>query len=697
MLTSLSEFKFFQSFRVAVEQSDNLRCLVQMDDESGKSKYIEDARLIDISVTGLGLATKERISVGEELTISLQFKKHHLDLTGKVVRAFSNSVNDEEMIYGIELEDEKPIRKFLESFIGSFSNDRLRDSLVESALKERYTKASEGFEMFSLLLSLFKDITNFGDKEGFLQNMLEEVVRILNAQRASIFLINPETNELEAVCALGVNKGELRFDYRLGIAGSVFTTGVALNIDVATDSSRFNEDFDKRFEFKTKSIICHPIHNREDKIIGVIEVINKRNQDRFTVEDEKTMKVLALVFSSVFHNYNPISVNSQIRRFSMPYDREFALIGKTSHLNSLRSTIIKVKDLDVPVLIFGEKGAGKTLFGRILHQEGQRGLNTFEFIDCAEKDFLKLEEQLFSIDTNKCKLLRCQGGTILLREISGLNIEMQKRLYTILKDRHIPGSKLSLDLRIIATSSEDLMTMSEKGTFMPEFAEFLSKAFVRLEPLRRHKEDIPLLVDYFLKKECKKQGLLLKSFSDKTLNKLGDYDWPGNVQELKLCVERAVLYNPKSHVITDIELENSATPLLDTSYKRRLFGDTPFVDDHRIALKDRLALIEREMILAEIKRNNGNKSRAAKEMGISREALRKKLLISQDVLNELTSSGKEVNLGGLTMEDVTKEFDDDKKAKTPAAEPNVDSNQKVDNGTEKEGEGAQILPFKKVA
>src|SRR5690606_9066374 len=98
-------------------------------------------------------------------------------------------------------------------------------------LKERYAKASDGLEMFSLLLSLFKDITHYGDKEGFLESMLEEVVRIMNATRASIFLINPDTNELEAVCALGVEKQQLKFDYRLGIAGSVFTTGVALNID----------------------------------------------------------------------------------------------------------------------------------------------------------------------------------------------------------------------------------------------------------------------------------------------------------------------------------------------------------------------------------------------------------------------------------------------------------------------------------
>jgi two-component system response regulator HydG len=107
------------------------------------------------------------------------------------------------------------------------------------------------------------------------------------------------------------------------------------------------------------------------------------------------------------------------------------------------------------------------------------------------------------------------------------------------------------------------------------------------------------------------------------------------VKELRTMVERSVLYNPKAHVISDIDLETSASPLVDKQVKQRMFGDLPFVGDFHISLKDRLAVVEREMIIAEIKRCNGNKSKAAKEMGISREALRKKLLISREVLDSL--------------------------------------------------------------
>jgi Nif-specific regulatory protein len=639
MLASFSEFKFYQSFRIPVEEADDLRFLVQMSKEDrGPEEYIHDAKLLDISLTGLGFATAERISIGKEVTISLQFKKHHLDLTGTVVRAFSQTLDDQKIIYGLEIEEEKGVAKFLEHYILGFSSERLKNCLIDSAIKERYTKATDGFEIFSLLLNLFKDITHFGDKEGFIESMLDEVIRILNAQRASLFLINPETNELEAVCALGIRKDQLKFDYRVGIAGSVFTTGVALNIDTIHDSTRFNEAFDKKFAFETKSIICHPIHNREDKIIGVIEVLNKRNEDRFTIEDEKTMKVLSLIFSSVFYNFTPMSDKSLIRRFSNPFDRKNALIGRVPHVASLRSTIVKLKDIEAPVLIHGERGVGKSLYAKILHVEGQRGLKGFEVIKCSDRDQEAVGRMLFGPIETECKLITCQGGTVHLHEIWGLTMKHQKQLLEVLRTRHIAETKFSMDVRIVATTTRDLGLLVANGEFDLDLYEHISKASVFIEPLRRRADDIELLVDYFLKAECKKEGLLLKSFAPKLMAKLKKYDWPGNIKELRLCVERAVMYNPKAHVISDFEIEDSASPLVDLSEKKRMFGDLPHVSDHNVALKDRMSLVEREMIHAEIRRCNGNKSKAAKAMGISREALRKKLLMSTDILKSLNLS-----------------------------------------------------------
>ena len=643
MFTSFSEFKFFQSFRIPVESSDDVRFMVEFEDELNKFRYIEDAKLEDASVTGLGFSTESKISVNTNIRISISFKRLRIDLEGHVVRSFGVDGSDEKMLYGIELdEDDQPrMKRFIQQYVYSFTPDRARDCIANMALSERYKQATEGFEVFSLMLSLFKDITAFGTQEKFLNSMLEEITRILNAQRATIFLINPETNELEAAAALGTDKDQLKFDYRKGIAGSVFTTGVSLNIDTQTDMVRFSEKIDMKTGFETKSILCHPITNREDKVIGVIEILNKRNEDRFTVEDEKTMKVLALIFSSVFHNYNPISEKSLIRRFSTPYDREHAYIGRSPSTNDIRKAIMKLKDIDSPLYIEGERGVGKKLIARIVHNEGRRGLNPYEVITCKGMDEEDLHEIIFGSESKKSVLETNQGGTVCFDEITYMPLSMQYKFFNIIRDRRIPSSEISLDVRMVFTSSKDLKQMAaESGEFNSELYKFITASVCHIQPLRSRNQDIGDLLSHFLRKECRKQGLLLKEFSSEAQEQLVNYDWPGNIHELQKAVEKAVLYNPKAHVIN--KLNSGATPIVDISQSSiQGLDNIPHARDFSLTLKERVALVEREMILAEIRRNKGNKSKAAKEMGISREALRKKLLISDRVLLEVNATSED--------------------------------------------------------
>ncbi len=638
MLTSLAEFKYYQSFRVPVESRDDVMFLVEIEDEFGKFRPLEKTRLRDVSMSGLGFCSEARLAVGVSVRCSIQFKRFRHEFMANIVRAFQSRQpgQDDIMDYGAELEkDDFPaMKRFIEQYVNSLPPERLKDSLIQLALTERFSSAEEGFEMFSLMLSLFKDITQFGNKEKFVESMLEEITRILNAQRASIFLINPDTNELEAVAALGIDKASLKFDYRKGIAGSVYTTGVSLNIDCKTDKVRFSEEIDRLTGFQTKSIICSPIMNREDKIIGVIEVLNKRNEDRFTADDEKTMKVLALICSSVFHNYNPVSEKSLVRRFSTPFDREHAWIGRSAVTAEVRKAIVKLKDIDSPLLIHGEPGTGKKLLARILHVEGKRGLKPWGQVQCQGVDPETLERELFGEAGRGSKLEECGGGTVAFVEVGYMPLPLQGRLVHALRERRIPGSTSVLDLRTIFTSSQDLPGLVAEGKFNPELFHWMSASEMAVEPLRKRKQDVEDLVAFFLRKECRKQGLLLKEFSPVLKDALADYNWPGNVAEMEQVIEKAVLYNPKAHIITD--LGSKATPVLDASKSGGCnLEHIAHADDPSLPLKDRVALVEREMILAEIKRHRGNKSKAAIAMGMSREALRKKLLTSDQIIEEL--------------------------------------------------------------
>jgi two-component system response regulator HydG len=639
MFKSFQEFKFFQSFRVPIEQKDDVQFTIEVENDLGKFEFIEDGELKDVSVTGIGFETKQTYSVETNLRITLGYKRVRIEVEGQIVRAFGSQEQDGKILYGVELDsdDHKDQKRFIENFISGFTQDRARDCLVDLALSERYKSAQDGFEIFSLMLSLFKDITTFGNQESFVASMLEEITRILNAQRASIFLINPDTNELEAFAALGADKKLLKFDYRKGIAGSVFTTGVPLNIDTKTDKVRFTQDMDGKTGFQTKSILCHPITNREDKVVGVIEILNKRNDYRFSQEDEKTMKVLALIFSSVFHNYNPISEKSLIRRFSTPYDREYAYIGVSKNTNDLRKAMVKLKDVDSPLIITGEHGTGRKLLAQIIHNEGKRGLNKFIVVNCKGVDPSNLEEKIFGKEGQVGALEECQGGTIVFHEVSHLPLNLQEKLYQTLISKKAEAAEISVDIRAIFTTSEDLSSkVKEEGTFNADLYDYAYTSHVIIEPLRNRRKDIPELVSHFLKKECRKQGLLLKEFSDDALQMLIDYDWPENVHELSKAVEKAVLYHPRAHVISKID--KGATPIIDpTRQKMGGLDHIPHAKDFQLPLKDRVSLVEREMIMAEIKRHKGNKSQAAKSMGISREALRKKLIQSDEVMEKIKS------------------------------------------------------------
>lgn len=620
MLNSFTEFKFFQSYRIAIEESDNIRFSVEVEEEDHQILYLDDAKLLDISIKGINVRSKQRLSIGLNVRVSINLKKLNLDLSGRVIRAFSTSIKDENIIYGIEIDEEEELKKLIEVYICTFSNEKLRDILLDTALTEKFNNPFEGLEILSLLLSLFKDITKYGEKEDFIETILEEVTRILNASRSCIFLVDPELGELSAIASSGMDKKDLKFDYRKGIAGSVFTSGISLNIDIEKDPSRFNNNIDLKTGFKTNSVICHPIHNRDDKIIGVIEIANKRNQDRFSVDDEKIMKVVTLVFSNLFHNFNPISEEGMIRRFSIPSDRKDALIGKSKAMIALRNSILKLKDLDAHVLIVGEKGVGKNLYASIIHREGKRGVE-------AVKSILGERNDNNFIDHITTAISECKNGTIILQDVDKLSISDCLYLLDVLRNN-------INNIRFIVTTSTNLERRVEEGLFERDLFNILSLATVMIDPLRKRKEDLKDLILYFLRLECKEQGFLLKSFSPSAMEKLIDYNWPGNIKELKQSIKRAVIYNPKTHVISNIN--NQATPIImpeKSSFGD--MGDIPFVNDSQIVLKDRLALIEREMILTEIKKHGGNKSKAAKVMGISREALRKKLMISQDIIDAL--------------------------------------------------------------
>lgn len=642
MIRSFNEFRFFKSFRIPIESGDDVQFLVETDGDgsSDRGEYVKDAKLLDISVAGLGFKTQKSMSIDDEITMSINYKKLRFDVSGRIVRVMSDPRQPENFICGVEItesEDREKMKRFLAQMINYFQPDRLKECLRDLALAEKYADMDEGFEALSLLISLFQDITMYSKKEGFIKNLLEESARIVNAQRAVIYLINSDKNELEAKECYGFDdKLKLHFDFRHGVMGQVFTTGLSINLDKSSDQLRFLQ---KDYPATINAVTAYPLHNAQDKVIGVLQLENKRSNERFSIEDEKILKVFSLIFSSFYGEYNPLSEKSLVRRFSAPQARSVIFIGRSESTTELRKTITKLKDSNLPLVIMGERGVGKSLYAQILHVEGVRNDKDFEVVTCNGNTEQDLEHQLFGTKEHVGCLARCQNGTLCVEEVTTMPMALQIKL---LKFIHAPANdkNAQMQVRFIFTSSKELSGAISEGKLHPELYQFMSQYVVMIKPLRDRKKDIVDLLDYYLLRECKNQGLLPKVVGEELKEKLLDYQWPGNVTELRNAIARLVMYNAKQHVITDVETE--LLPIVEQTLTPGINTSIPFVNDHKIELKDRVLMIEKELVMAEIKRCKGNKSRAAQEMGISREALRKKLMSFEEVYQRLT--GKVVNL-----------------------------------------------------
>ena len=220
-----------------------------------------------------------------------------------------------------------------------------------------------------------------------------------------------------------------------------------------------------------------------------------------------------------------------------------------------------------------------------------------------------------------------------MEEITAMPIPTQIKL---LKFIHAPANdrNAQMQVRFIFTSSKNLTDAISQNLLHPELYQFMSQYVVLIKPLRERKKDVVDLLDYYLLRECKAHGFLPKVLGEDMREKLLDYQWPGNVTELKTAMSRLVMYNAKQHVIT--EVGSDILPIVEQSLVPSINSSIPFVNDHKIELKDRVLMVERELVAAEIKRCKGNKSKAALEMGISREALRKKMMSFDEVFQRLT-------------------------------------------------------------
>ncbi len=302
------------------------------------------------------------------------------------------------------------------------------------------------------------------------------------------------------------------------------------------------------------------------------------------------------------------------------------MIGKSKPMQSLYALLDKIKGADSTVLIQGENGTGKELIAKAIHYNSHRKDKAFVIQNCSAFNDNLLESELFghvkgsftgALKDKKGLFEVADKGTFFLDEIGDTSPTMQVKLLRVLQEGTFTPVGATetrrVDVRIVAATNRNLKEMVEQGTFREDLYYRLNVINLRVPPLRERKEDIPLLAEFFLEKASDNADGQKRMMTKRALEKLYDYPWPGNVRELQNEMERLVVLAGQE---TKILPEMLSPKIVETSEKSKVQGARL-----QGKLKDALEDLEREMIREGLRRTGWNKSKLAKELGISRAGL----------------------------------------------------------------------------
>jgi len=296
------------------------------------------------------------------------------------------------------------------------------------------------------------------------------------------------------------------------------------------------------------------------------------------------------------------------------------IIGKSPPMKTIFEKILKVAPTDSTVLISGESGTGKELVARAIHANSKRKDNEFLAIDCSSLVETLLESELFghvkgsftgAAQTKHGFFELANHGTFFFDEVGNLSLNIQAKLLRVIQEREFmkvgDHNKIKLDIRIVSASNKSLQESVKAGDFRQDLFYRLSVVPIRLPPLRKRKEDIPLLIDHFLDKFCKKIKRPVPEISLEAQEILQEYPWPGNVRELEHTIERILILED-----TDMICARDLPAFISQRQGEfQMFSEEPFS----------LEELEKKYIRFVLRRTKGKKTKAAEILGINRKTL----------------------------------------------------------------------------
>lgn len=313
--------------------------------------------------------------------------------------------------------------------------------------------------------------------------------------------------------------------------------------------------------------------------------------------------------------------NTEIDSALWPEREDFpTIIGQSEEIREVCRLIGSVAKSEATVLIQGESGTGKEIIANAIHAHSHRYRSPFVKVNCAALTETLLESELFghvkgaftgAIRDRRGRFKQADGGTVLLDEIGSMSLSGQVLLLRVLQEREFEpvGSSVTtpVNVRVIAATNTDLLKAVEEGKFREDLYYRLNVFLIALPPLRERKEDIPLLIQHFLRQYNQAIGKEIRTIAPETLTLLIDYEWPGNVRELENAVEHAVIVE-KGPVMLPSSLPMNLTHARD--------GENASELQTEMGLREKLNLLEKQILLETLGRTNGIKKQAAALLGV---------------------------------------------------------------------------------
>lgn len=578
-------------------------------------RQIDDNNLVVGVAVGNGRSAKQAYEGGADIILALNAGRYRMSGLPSIA-SFLPSSNSNELVFDFGSHEITPQIKDIPIVFGACAQDYnyTHETLIDLAIKKGFTGINN-FPTVSLIDGHYREYLE-ENSEGF----IEEVKLMEKAVQKGLFTIAFAVTLEEAIQMAKINVDVLCLHF-----GWTYSSKSKDSHDVEVLVQKTKFIFDEVLKIN-KNII--------PMIYGGTLISDYTTMTKFFEETkvkgyiggsvfeifpvENSIKEATQQFKGISHIMKLEEENRSLKKKLLMRDSVKDILGESEEIKNLITTINKTAEYDSNVLVYGESGSGKDLVVKAIHYNSARAAQPFIKLNLSSMPAENVVKELFGYEKDgqiyQGKFELVNGGTLFLDNIHEMDLDIQRKITSIIQDakfNRVNGNEeIPIDVRIIGTTTENINDLVEKGLFRKDLYYLLNILTIKVPSLRSHKEDIPLYVETFLNRLNEKNKRHV-TVSDDVMYAFMQYDWPGNKRELKNVLERGFVL-----------CENEVIELSCLPYG---FGEyvPPNVTSNYI--KKSVDIIEKEMILTELKKYNWNRTRVAEKLKLSRRTLYNKI------------------------------------------------------------------------